>query len=67
MQDDDDSIRRRRGRRMASRRYGVLGIVYGVSGPSHVPTLNPNQFGAENTELTSSTAEDVGGDDGGGE
>lgn len=37
-------------------------IRYGVSGPSSMPMLSPDQFGEENTELTSSTSELVSGD-----
>jgi hypothetical protein len=58
--------KRRRNHRLVH--YGVPGIVYGVSGPSHMPTLNPDQFGENHDELTSSTAEVSSGDggDGGG-
>jgi hypothetical protein len=57
---DHDSYRARRRARLAKMPYGVGGISYGVSGPSHMPTLSPTQFGEGNTELTSSTEESEG-------
>lgn len=67
---DHDSYRRRRRARLASMPYGVGGITYGVSGPSYMPTLSPEQFGEENTELTYATdahGNDTGVGDGGGD
>jgi hypothetical protein len=55
---DHDAEALRRLKRKSNRH-----LIYGVSGPSHVPILNGAQFGAENTTL--SYSEESGSSDGG--